>query len=414
MMHDSKKNRTTSRWAGIAAAVVLILGSAFGFSAYNTNHAVDATVSLDVNPSVEISANRHDRVLHVTANNTDGQIILGDMDFKGSSLEVAVNALIGSMVRNGYLNELANSVLLSVDSDDPVRSAELQSRLTEEINALLQTDTFSGAVLSQTITEGTTLQSAADQYGITLGKAQLIQEIIDQDTRYDFDTLADLSINELSLIHHHDDTDYHSDLSELTIVSTGTTSDKAYIGADTAKTAALEYAGIPESDARGLYVEYDYEWGTMVYEVEFNAGSYEYSIDVDALTGEILGQEKEWDDDGYLEDLDDVIDPENLLTAPQNSVAIHTDNHHDNTEHAIVSTETASDTAYIDLDAAKAAAFDHAGVSAAEVRGISCELDEERGTPVYEIEFRAGSYEYSYEVAADDGSILEREKEWAD
>ena len=48
-----------------------------------------------------------------------------DMDFSGSSLDVAVNAIIGSMLQNGYLNELANSVLISVDNNDPVSYTHL-------------------------------------------------------------------------------------------------------------------------------------------------------------------------------------------------------------------------------------------------------------------------------------------------
>lgn len=403
MMQNRKKSAVT-RWAGIAAAFVLVLGSAFGFGTYRMNHAVDATVSLDVNPSVELTANRSDRILHVTANNADGEIILGDMDLTGSDLDVAVNALIGSMVRNGYINELANSILVSVDADDPARSAELQTRLTEEINALLQTDAFSGSVLSQTIAHDHALQPTADQYGITLGKAQLIQQIIDQDARYSFDTLASLSINDLNLILHHDSSTHHH--SEHTITTTGTASDKAYIGAEAAKTAALEHAGVAAADASYLRAEYDYEDGIMVYEVDFTAGSYEYTIDVNALTGEIVSQEKERDDgDGYEDYLDDLYDDDSLEDYIED--VLSTD-HHSHSEHAHLTDS------HIGHEAAKAAALEHAGVAAADAVNMQCELDEDDGVPVYEIEFDAGSYEYSYEIHAETGAVREREKEWHD
>lgn len=396
MMQDRKKTPTLTRWAGIAAAFVLVLGIA---GIYSTNYTVASTVSLDVNPSVEIQANRNDKVLAVTANNQDGQVILGDMDFEGSDLDVAVNALIGSMVRNGYLTELANSVLISVDSKDPARSEELELRLAQEINALLQTEAFSGSVLSQTITQDHALQSTADQYGITLGKAQLIQEIIDQDPRYTFDTLATLSINDLNLILHHGTADYHTD-STHAIATTGAASDKAYIGADAAKEVALEYAGVAETDANYLRAEYDYERGVMVYEVDFTAGSYEYSIDVNALTGEIVSQEKEWNDgDSYEDYIDDIYDASG-----------HDSSYH-HTEHAY---STQSTGAYIDADTAKTAALDHAGVAAADAVGMQCELDEDNGVAVYEIEFDAGNYEYSYEIDAATGAVREREREWRD
>ena len=402
IMMQNRKKSALNRWAGIAAVFVLVLCSGFGFGTYHINHAVDATVSLDVNPSVELTANRSDRVLHVTANNADGEIILGDMDLTGSDLDVAVNALIGSMVRNGYINELANSILVSVDADDPTRSEELQARLTEEINELLQTAAFSGSVLSQTISQDHALQPTADRYGITLGKAQLIQQIIDQDTRYSFDTLASLSINDLNLILHHDTAAHDS---EHTIATTGTASDKAYIGAEAAKTAALEYAGVTADDAVYLRAEFDYEDGIMVYEVDFIAGSYEYTVDVNALTGEILAQEKEWNDgDGYEDYMEDLYDDgledyiEDVLTADHHS--------HSGYDHQSGS--------YIGAETAKAAALEHAGVAATDAVNMQCSLDDDDGVPVYEIEFDAGLYEHSYEIHAETGAVREHEKEWHD
>lgn len=61
-------------------------------------------------------------MLRVNALNEDGRIVLGDMNFSGSSLDVTVNALVGSMLRNGYLSELANSILVSVDNGDPAKA----------------------------------------------------------------------------------------------------------------------------------------------------------------------------------------------------------------------------------------------------------------------------------------------------
>lgn len=186
--------------AGLAAGLCLILGGGLGVRNYQVNHTVDATVSLDVNPSVEIKINQKERILDVIPLNEDGRTIVGDMDFSGSSLDVAVNAIIGSMLQNGYLNELANSVLISVDNNDPVRGMALQERLADEVNKLLQTDSFRGAVLSQTVVKSDELQQMAEQYGITLGKAQLIQEILGKNSLHTFDELAPLSINELNIL----------------------------------------------------------------------------------------------------------------------------------------------------------------------------------------------------------------------
>ena len=113
---------------------------------------------------------------------------------------MAVNAIIGSMLREGYISELANSILISVDSDDPIKSAEMQNRLSAEVKDMLDTGSFKGAVLSQTISNDPDTKRLAEQYGITEGKAQLIKQITENNAAHTFDELAGLSVNELNLI----------------------------------------------------------------------------------------------------------------------------------------------------------------------------------------------------------------------
>ena len=101
-----------------AAAVLLVAGSVFGFSRYTAYNRVDSVIGLDVNPSVELRINSREKVLEARALNTDAQNILDGMELRGTDLDVAVNALIGSMLKNGYISDLANSVLISVDTGD--------------------------------------------------------------------------------------------------------------------------------------------------------------------------------------------------------------------------------------------------------------------------------------------------------
>lgn len=180
--------------------MIIVLSGIIGFRIYKVNYDVASTVSLDVNPSIEIQVNEKNRVLDVVPMNEDGKTIIGEMDFRGNGLDVTVNALIGSMLKNGFISEISNSILVSVDSDDPEKSVSLREMLAAEIENLLSTSTFSGAVLTQGVTQTEELQKLAEEYGITLGKAQLINQIITQNTKYTFEDLASLTINELNLI----------------------------------------------------------------------------------------------------------------------------------------------------------------------------------------------------------------------
>lgn len=374
MTEKKRTRRWAARVAGMAAALMLLVG---GAQVYRANYAVASTVSLDVNPSIEIKVNRSEKVLAVVPLNEDGRIVVGNMDFEGSGLELTVNALIGSMLKNGYLSDMANSILISVDSADPAAGERLQTELTAEINALLQTDQFSGAVLSQTVEPDSQLQQLADAYGITAGKAQLIRQICSQDTRYTFEDLVSLSINELNLLSESGSVRLEN------VESVGIASNKGYIGEAAAKAAALNHAGVEEKDISGYEFEMGYEHGSMVYEIEFICGGYEYEYDIDAATGAVIKQERE-----------------------THRGTSETQSHH--THHTQQTDDT---TVYIGETAALEAALEHAGVSEDDISRYKCKLDREDGLMVYEIEFTCAGYEYEYEISADDGSVVKYERE---
>lgn len=372
ILMNEKKNNWTKRLVAVAAALALVIGMGAGAGLYRTNRAVAATVSLDVNPSVELAVNRKDRVLAVNANNEDGKTIIGDMDLTGSDLNVAMNALVGSMVRNGYLNELANSVLVSVDSKDAAVGTALQEKLAQEISVILEGDHFSGAVISQTVEKTEDLTHQAQEHHISVGKANLIRQIIDQDSRYTFEDLADRSINELKLI-SQSPTIQLEHASEV-----GNASEKEYIGRDAALQAALDQLNIKIEDITAKEIGLDFDDGVMVYEVELIYKGREYEFEIDARTGASLYDvqfEPAEPDDG---DFSSTVKPNGDL---------------------------------IGSDQAKEAAFNHAGVKASEAKNIKCELDRDDGTIRYDVDFHANGYEFDYEIDAITGNVIKSEKE---
>lgn len=377
VMNEAKKrNPWKRRITGIAAALVLLVTGVFGAQRYAAG-SVASTISLDVNPSIEIQVNQKESVLAVKPLNDDGKIVVGDMNFRGSSLDVTVNALIGSMLRNGYLSELNNSILVSVDGKN---TSELQARLANEIAALLHTSAFDGAVLSQTVAENSELQAKADTYGITLGKAQLISRIIEKNPRHTFEKLAPLTINQLNLMSQSDR------LAPDQVTSTGSASDKAYIGTEKARAIALEHAGLSASQISHYECGMDYEYGVMVYDVEFVSNGYEYDYEINARTGEILQADRERDDDA-------------VSAGTGNPTSSGTSN---------TTTSVSSD---ISAESAKAAALKHAGLSASQISQYECHKDYEDGVTVYEIEFKCNGYEYSYDINATNGSVVSYDRE---
>lgn len=366
------KNRNrTPLYKGLAFAAMIVVAvvGAVGFNYYNDNYRPSSTVAFDVNPSIELSLNQNNRILEVIPLNDDAKVVVGDMDLKGSDLDVATNALVGSMIRNGYLSDLANSILISVENDDPQKANELQKQLSDEINQLIQTNNFNGAVLSQSVQDNEALRKLANEYGITVGKAQLINQILTMNPLYTFDKLSGLTINELNLLMKN------QKMSEVT--STGHASDKKYIGEAKAKEIAFDHAKVKESDVKQLEVEIEYEMGKMVYEIDFVANNLEYDYDIEALTGQVLhvkSEKEDQDEDRYVP----------------------------------------SNTSYIGEAKAKEIALNHAKVKESNISHYWIEMDRDNGVVLYEIEFNVNETEYDYEIDALSGKIIHSEKEVED
>ena len=290
------RSKTFRALVSCAAAFILMIG---GFTVWkNANEKVLAVVDLDVNPSIELSINGKEKVVGATAINEDGKAILDGMDLKGSDVKTACNAIVGSMLTKGYLNDRSNSILLSVSSGDPEKGQEIETELSDYINSYANGSAVSTAVMGQYVDADDELKAFASKNGISAGKAGLIRRLLDTDgTRMTEDALLSLSTQELIVLGQE------RKVSEETMYGEAYTGD--YIGYESALEAALSHAGLDSTQVSGAEVEMDCENGVIIYEVEFKHGGQEYDYEIAASTGEIIQSEKDIDDDADEEADDD-------------------------------------------------------------------------------------------------------------
>ncbi len=178
-----------------AAAACFVIGM---FSYYMIVLHSQATVYLDVNPGIQLELNSREEVISAEAANRDGEIILEDMDLKHTDLDVAVNAVLGSMVRHGYLSKAEDMVLLSVDSSDRNKSEKLRTEISEEIRTCLDSMVGSASVFDQDVYLDDELKAMAEQYEITPGKAELIRKLTSENPKLEYAELAVLPIKDLA------------------------------------------------------------------------------------------------------------------------------------------------------------------------------------------------------------------------
>lgn len=131
---------------------------------------------------------------------------------------------------------------------------------------------------------------------------------------------------------------------------------------------ALEDANLTQADVRNIGTEYEIDDGVPTYEIEFRTDDAEYDYTIHAETGKILS----WDLD---------------------------------TEHTDQLTTSTSDS--LTRDDILAIALNDAALAEADITNLQIEYDPEDAT--YEVEFHYNAQEYSYEIQAATGKILEYE-----
>ena len=367
------KKTTKRKWTSLIAAclAVMLLGGG-GLFCQRAN-AVASVVSLDVNPSIELKVDRSERVLVCTPLNEDAKAILADMgsgaDLKGTKLDVAVNAIVGSLVRSGYLSSISSAIMISVEDKDTARAEKLQRELTNTVDGVLQTSGSRASVLTQTLTQDAGLERQARENSISTGKAALVDRVLALNSALKFDALAKLSVEELK------------DLAE-------TGAPAMPIGVDAARTAAEEYAGTTALDSVAAEVDPELDEYPAHYEVELHTAWGEFEYLVDAYTGKVLSGQK--DLLAAASASNETAKPANQRPAPSGA---------------------AQDIGYAK---AKSIALNHAGVSDSKAYDMDIELDDEDGKLVYEVEFKSGNMEYDYEIDAASGAVLKHEAERED
>ena len=362
--------KTKKAWTTLTAACLALVLVGSGLF-YQQANAVASVVSLDVNPSIELKVNKNEKVLSCTPLNDDAKAVLSDMgngaDLKGAKLDVAVNAIVGGLVRSGYLSDLSSAIMISVEDKDQTRAEKLQRELTDTVDGVLESSAAKASVLTQTVTQDAELEQQAKANNISTGKAALVNRIVAMNGKLSFDALAALSVEELN------------DLAEAGApampIGTDKAMDLAAAAFGKASAAKMAYSAVdPELDESPAH-----------YEVEIKSQSgEEFEYKLDAYTGAILESKREVEDGAEM--------PAVQPSRPEPPAAVQD----------------------IGYAKAKSIALNHAGVIESKAYDMDVELDDEDGTLVYEVEFKSGSMEYDYEIDAASGEILKHEAELDD
>lgn len=173
----TKMYRRIRAVATVAAACLCVAILGGGVAKFH-NSRVESVIGIDVNPSIELSVNRNDKILKAKPLNDDAVEILDDMNLKNVDLNIAVNAVIGSMVRHGYFDEVENAILVTVSNEDKNKAGLLRQDVVSDIEDSLEEHKVKAVVYDQQASVTDETKMLAKKYGISYGKAYFLQELV--------------------------------------------------------------------------------------------------------------------------------------------------------------------------------------------------------------------------------------------
>lgn len=175
---------TLRRRLAVAACLVVALVAAGGWAWLTPT----ATISVDVNPSVELGINRFDRVVSARGVNDDGRALLSEVDVWGATYDEAVDRLLASSNVSTLLAEGGQAEVTVVDQGDSDQCARLLAGV--EACASEHENTHCHGADEDDV-------SAARDVGLSYGKYRLLLEIQELDPSVTADDVRDLSMREM-------------------------------------------------------------------------------------------------------------------------------------------------------------------------------------------------------------------------
>lgn len=351
----------TKAIAIIAVGVLLIAGIAVVMTMPKGESS--SAVIIDVNPSIELIFDANGNITDIRADEDIRQAIIDATGGNYSSVSYVASAIADVLIGKGYLSSDNNSVLVSTLDSKTYGVAE---DVSEFIGERMKSKSIEPAILLQKTNGNKDTDSISNDYGISKGKAALIKEIAAKDELQAVNNFTGKNINELNLIISS------GNIAVDDVVSSGTPSEKKYIGNENAKTIVASDLGVSYNLFKNVSVEMDVDNGIMVYDVEFTYNDLAYEYSIEAVNGTIL-------DSTFEKSNDPTPTPGNIITS----------------------------------DRARQIAYGRAGIASQLVISVDTDLERDNGTYVYDIDFTTADAIYDCEVNAVSGDIVLFEKKSA-
>ena len=372
------------------------------------------SLTMDVNPSIEIVSNRLDKVVEVNPLNDDARQMLKGFEIKDNDLTDTIEDLADLMVLTGYISGGEDNLVM-ITVNDGKASQEVLSKVNQAIAAYLENKQIEAMIVNQSIPEDVDFDNN--------GKYVVAEKIGDLDNDLDFNTLASMTLRELIEFAESKDIEPEKLFTNLIrtkgmdTTTVAKVDDKAEV--TKAEDKSNETSLIGEAKAKeialaktggGTIVEFELgrDDGRPEYEIEIKHNGYEYELEIDGYTGKILEFERDKEDNKSSTKSETKPaakeEPKAVASKPAASKPATTKP----AAKPAKKQESSSSKSTL-IGAAKAKEIALAKTGGGTV--VELELDWDDGRPEYEIEIKGNGYEYELEIHGYTGKILDFERD---
>ncbi len=194
--------RNAQKLIPVLCCLLIVFLSFGGYHVYNTPVA---TISLDVNPSVELEINTFDRIIGVTAYNDDGEIVTKDLNLSNKKYEDAVQMLLDSEQMAAYLGNDA-LVSIAVSSGETDKTSEIEATVSSQCSSSYGNQISCHSVSTEDV-------ALAHEAGLSFGKYRAYEELHDLDEAITVEDVEGLTMREIQDMidsHHSEGEGYHN------------------------------------------------------------------------------------------------------------------------------------------------------------------------------------------------------------
>ena len=188
-------SKTATKWMPAIACLCVVAGMCGGYQ--YTAKTVSTVVELDVNPSIELSVNKLDKVIGAKALNNDGEEILENLSLEKKKVKEATLCVMDEIVEQGFLTQEKATVLVSVENKSEKKTTKIKEDLSKEIETHLEKNDIEITVLKQTIKEDEISKKLAEEYNISTGKALLVKTLVEENSKLKEEELAKMTVDEI-------------------------------------------------------------------------------------------------------------------------------------------------------------------------------------------------------------------------